>query len=258
MDSGGTEEDAILNCCKHHWVYKKNKNIKTHNNNVTRSNKPEERRQLAPLNAAPDNLNQPAELFPPEAISFLIFLEHPIFLQDSYSTTVNTNHAPVTSPEETSSDTGTTSPVPIRDAEDGTFRNRMTAKGILKSQNTLRVEDKQERKKKQRKVNSKQHGDIIDLTSASVQNDTRRTEASTQHAEAASKQADDATMQAITGMYQSQLEALQKAQNMCVTAEELRPFILKTLTYLYNSSDATLKQLVINMWRWMEMQRSLS
>jgi hypothetical protein len=25
MESGGTEEDAILNCCKHHWVYKKNK-----------------------------------------------------------------------------------------------------------------------------------------------------------------------------------------------------------------------------------------
>jgi hypothetical protein len=129
----------------------------------------------------------------------------------------------------------------MEDAEDGTFRNRMTAKGFFKSRNTLRAEE-QERKKKQRKVSNKQHGEIVDLTSASVQNDTRRTEAATQHAEAASKQAEAATMQAITGMYQSQLEALQKAQSMGVTAEELRPFILKTLTNLYNSSDAALKQ----------------
>ena len=35
-ESGITHEDAFLNCCKHHWVYKKNKNIKAKSNKVSK------------------------------------------------------------------------------------------------------------------------------------------------------------------------------------------------------------------------------
>ena len=51
------------------------------------------------------------------------------------------------------------------------------------------------------------------------------------------------SLQRCTAVQTLLLEALQKAQNMGVSSEELRPFILQTLTNLYSSTDAALKQL---------------
>ena len=141
------------------------------------------------------------------------------------------------------SSTDTTSPLEdnnnsyqcSEDAEDVTFRNRMTTKGYFKSRNTLRAEEL-ERKKKQKKVSNSTTTEIVDLTSSAFHNDVRRTEAATQHAEAA-------TLQAITSMYKSQLDALQRAQDMGISTADLRPFILTTLMNLYSSSGKALKKL---------------
>lgn len=121
------------------------------------------------------------------------------------------------------------------DAEDLTFRNRMTIKGFFKSRNTLRAEEL-ERKKKQKQVSTNKDNEVIDLTSTTLHNDTRRAEATIQHSKAV-------TLQAVSGIYQSQLDSLQKAKSMGVTAEELCPFILRTLANLYSSSDEALKKL---------------
>ena len=233
MDSGDTEDDAILKCCKQHWVYKKNKNIKAHNNKVTKSNKAEEKRDPVTVLIAPDNLNQPSELFP-EAVSFLMFREHPMFIRESYCTinrSSNTNAATPPSNDTSVANGDNTSPPDTEDAEVTTLRNRMTQKGYFKSRNTLRAEEV-DRKKKQ-KV-SRSDNDERELTV--VQNDCHRTAAATKHAEAA-------TLQAVTGIFQSQLAAIQKAQDMGFSAKKLRPFMLSTLTNLYSCGGAVLKNL---------------
>jgi hypothetical protein len=57
-------DDAILKYCKQHWVYKKNKNIKAHNKKMNRLNKPpQDFRAPVTMDLAPDNLNQPGELY---------------------------------------------------------------------------------------------------------------------------------------------------------------------------------------------------
>jgi len=118
--------------------------------------------------------------------------------------------------------------------EDATLCHQMTAKGFLKSRNTLHVEEKE--RKKQKKVSNNANGDVIDLTSVATHNDMKRAEAATQHAEAAS-------LQAVSSMYHTQLDALERAKNMGIPEEDLRPFILHTLTNLYSSSDSAMKKL---------------
>jgi len=82
-------------------------------------------------------------------------------------------------------------------------------------------------------VSSNDDGDIIDLT---CHNDMKRAEAATQHAEAAS-------LQAMSGMFHTQLDALERAKNLGVDEKYLRPFILHTLANLYSSSDTTMKKM---------------
>jgi hypothetical protein len=215
-------------------VYKKNKNIKAQNNKASkRTDTTDAKKKHMCLLDAPENLNQPAELFP-EAVAFLFFKEHPMFIRDAQ---VNTQATSTAGSKETPSPLADNdnSQLSSEDAEDTTFRNRMTTKGYFKSRNTLRAEEL-ERKKKQKKVSNSTTTEIVDLTSSAVHNDIRRTEAATQHAEAA-------TLQAISGMYKSQLDALQRAQDMGISTDDLRPFILTTLTNLYSSSGKALKKL---------------
>ena len=181
---------------------------------------------------APENLNQPAELFP-EAVSFLIFKEHPMFIREAQ---INIQTASASAKDTPSPlDDNDNSQLSPEDAEDMTFRNRMTTKGYFKSRNTLRAEEL-ERKKKQKKVSNSTTTEIVDLTSSTVHNEIRRTEAAAQHAEAT-------TLQAITSMYKSQLDVLQRAQDMGISTADLCPFILTTLTNLYSSSGKALKKL---------------
>jgi hypothetical protein len=120
------------------------------------------------------------------------------------------------------------------DPEDATLRHQMTAKGFFKSRNTLRVEEKD--RKRQKKVSTIDQDNIIDLTYVANQNDMKRAEAATQHAAAAS-------LQAISGMFHTQLDALERAKKMGVNEKDLRPFILHTLSNLYTSSDTAMKKL---------------
>jgi hypothetical protein len=203
-----------------HWVYKKNKNIKAHNNKLHKLKKPsqQEPRKPVTIDLAPDNLNQPGELYP-EAICYLMFKEHPMFIRDVG--TMSLDDSPTASNDTTNS---------ADDAEDATLRNKMTAKGYFKSRTTLCAEENERKKKKV--SNSVSNENIIDLT---IDNHHRAT-AATKHAEAA-------TLQAVAAFHQSQLAALQKAQDLGIDADDLRPFILKTLNDLYSDGGSGLNSL---------------
>ena len=219
-ESGQTDDDAILNCCKHHWVYKKNKNIKAQNNKVSKQQKESKDSKKKPVTLleAPDNLNQPAELFP-EAVAYLIFKDHPMFIREAQINNQLTSTS--TRNSESPNDANSEFSHPASDdVEDTTLRHQMTAKGFFKSRNTLRADERE--RKKNKKVSNSSTADVIDLTSTATRNDLRRTEAATQHAKAA-------TLQAISGMFNTQLDALQRAQNMGVGQEDLRPFILHVI-----------------------------
>ena len=58
----------------------------------------------------------------------------------------------------------------------------------------------------------------------------------TQHAKVAS-------LQAISSMFVNQLNALERAKNMGVNENDLCPFILCTLMFLYASSDTAMKKI---------------
>jgi hypothetical protein len=117
-DSGDTDDDAILKCCKQHWLFKKNKNIKAHNSRMARLNRPRsEYRAEVTVDLAPDNLNQAGKLYP-KAICYLIFKDHPILLKTPHH------------------------------VKDSTLRNRMTAKGYFKSRNMLHASESDRKKKR--------------------------------------------------------------------------------------------------------------
>jgi len=107
----------------------------------------------------------------------------------------------------------------------------MTAKGFFKSRNMLRIEEND--RKRQNKVRTSEQDDIIDLTYV----------AANQKAEAATQLAAAASLQAISGMFQTQLDALERAKKMGVNEQDLRPFMLHTLSNLYTSSDTAMKKL---------------
>jgi hypothetical protein len=202
MGSGENEDDGILHAVKHHWAYKKNKNLKVHNNKCIKDGKPDQQKDLVSHLDAPDNLNQSAELYP-EAIVYLIFREHPIFQPDSASLC----STPDSSPTENGS---------ADDVEDKTLRNRMSSKGLFKSRNVQRAEE-MERKKKAKVSDG--NLEIIDLTR--------------EKASAASKHAEAAKSQVEVMRYQCRLQALDQAMRMGVDENILRPFMVKTLTGLF-------------------------
>ena len=223
-ESGDTDDDAILKCCKQHWVYKKNKNIKAHNNKINKLKKPaQEPRKPVTVDLAPNNLNQPGELYP-EAICYLMFKEHPMFIRDA--STMSLDESPTASSDDTANSPSTATD----DIEDATLRNKMTTKGYFKSRNIVRAEEKERKKKKV--SNGVVNENIVDLT---IDNHHR--------AAAATKHADAATLQAAASFHQSQLAALQKAQDLGIGNDVLRPFILKTLNDLYSSGGSVLKSL---------------
>jgi hypothetical protein len=76
---------------------------------------------------------------------------------------------------------------------------------------------------------------VIDLTI-----DTRH------KAIAAKKHAEAATIQAVASLHQAQLAALQKAQDMGIGTDELRPFIMKTLNNVFSCGNSVLKSFAIN------------
>jgi hypothetical protein len=141
-ESGDMDDDAILKCCKQHWLFKKNKNIKAHNNRMARLHRPaSEYRAEVTVDLAPDNLNQAGELYPEEAISYLIFKEHPMFIRDATPTPTNdpTNRRPPDNDDSQPS---------AEDIEDTTLKNRMAAKGYFKSSNTLQAAEKDRKKRR--------------------------------------------------------------------------------------------------------------
>jgi hypothetical protein len=176
------------------------------------------------VDLAPDNLNQAGELYP-KAICYLIFKDHPILLRDASAGTVNdqtSRHFPHNE----------NSPPSTDDVKDSTLRNRMTAKSYFKSQNTLRA-SKSDRKKK--KVSGGKSDNVIDLTIDTCH-----------EAVAAKKHAEAAMIQAVASLHQAQLAALQKAQDMGISTDELRPFIMKTLNNVYSCGRSVLKLFAID------------
>ena len=91
---------------------------------------------------APNNLNLPTELFP-EAISYLLFKEHPIFIHDAQ---IN-NQLASASPDSPNEDNSAISP--STDDPKGTMLcQQMTAKGFFKSCNKLWAEEKDRKRQK--------------------------------------------------------------------------------------------------------------
>jgi hypothetical protein len=141
-ECGDTDDDTILKCCKQHWLFKKNKNIKAHNSRMARLNRPQsEYRPEVTVDLALDNLNQAGELYP-EAVGYLMFKDHPILLRDASAATIND---PISSRH--SPDNGN-SPPSTEDVEDSTLRNRMTTKGYFKRRNSLRAAEKDRKKER--------------------------------------------------------------------------------------------------------------
>jgi uncharacterized protein YbgA (DUF1722 family) len=86
-------------------------------------------------------------------------------------------------------------------------------------------------------VSTSDQDDIIDLTYvARNQNDTKRAKVANQHGEVVS-------LQVISGMFHTQLDALERVKKMGVSEKDLCPFILHTLVNLYTSSDIAMKNL---------------
>jgi hypothetical protein len=185
---------------------------------------PQDTRKSVTVNLAPDNLNHPGELYP-EAICYLIFKKHPMFIRDACA--VSLNDSPTSSPVDCTADS--TSPT-ANDVEDAALKNNITAKGYFKSHNTFHAEENERKKKKVSTDITNEH--VIDLT---IDNH-HRAKAATKHAEAA-------MLQAVASFHQSQLAALQKAQELGIGTDDLRPFILKTLNDLYSCGGSVLKSL---------------
>jgi len=147
-----------------------------------------------------------------------------MFIRDA--STMSLDESPTASDDTTNSpSTGTD------DVEDATLRNKMTTKGYFKSRNVVRAEENERNKKKVR--NGVVNENIVDLT----MDNHHRAAAATKHTEAAT------TLQAVASFHQSQLAALQKAQDLGIGNDVLRPFILKTLNDLYSSGGSVLNSL---------------
>ena len=136
--SGSNEDDAIILCIKAHWAYKKNKNIKTHNNRCHLNGKPNEKKQYVTNEDAPDAITQSGEMYP-EAIAYLLLVkDHPMFLSPQRQPAVSTDSAPsmdnVSSTNDDQNGSG--------DIKDATFHNCMTSEGLFKSRNKQRQEER--------------------------------------------------------------------------------------------------------------------
>lgn len=210
LGSGMNEDDAILLAAKRHWAYKRNKNIKVHNNKCIKEGKPEQQKDTVNHEDAPDNLNQSGELFP-EAVVFLMFANHPIFQPDMPSSK---------SPSDSSSAKNTSTPDNENESEDGeesTLRSRMTSKGLFKSRNTQRAEElKLGNKKSKSNVYSQ---DVIDLTK-------EKTEVAKEHVQAAKSQVE-------MMKFQCKLSAIDHAIKVGINVDRLRPCVEKTLQDLF-------------------------
>jgi hypothetical protein len=105
-----------------------------------------------------------------------------------------------------------------RDPEDTTFRSRMTSKGLFKSRNTQRQEELQRKRK------GVPTSDIIDLTTE------KKVKAAERHSIAAKTHAEGVKCQ-------SQIAAIEQSMKMGVSAEILRPFMMKTLHTLFDTDN---------------------
>jgi hypothetical protein len=202
------EDDAILLAAKHHWAYKKNKNIKVHNNKCLREGKPDQQKAVVSDVDAPDNLNQSGELYP-EAIAYLLFRNHPIFQPDLSSKTPN-NSSPNNDFTPDNDDQSV-------EGEELTLRQRMTSKGFFKSRNTQRAEELN-RKNKKSKCNAYSN-DVIDLTK-------EKTEVAREHVQAARSQVE-------MMKYQCKLSAINHAIKVGINVDRLRPCVETTLEDLF-------------------------
>lgn len=207
LDSGSNNEDAIVICAKHHWAYKRNKNIKTHNNRCTLNGKLHEKKDHVTYVQAPENLSQSGELYP-EAIVYLVLVkDHPMFLLSSR----NVIESPM---DNISTDADGKSP---SDPEDTTCSNHVMSKGLFKSRNAQRHEEC----RRKRKYAS---NEVIDLTKE------KQIKVAEKHAVAARTHAEGIKCQ-------SQIAAIEQALKMGISNEVLRPFMMKTLKALFDNKD---------------------
>jgi len=210
MGSGQNEDDAILKAAKHHWAFKKNKNIKVHNNKCVKDGKPNQQKDHVTHEDAPENLNQSAELYP-EAVVFLIFAGHPIFQPDISSFQSPTINSSPNEPDPSDNENESV------DAEETTFRNRMTSKGFFKSRNIQRAEELQ-RKNKRSKSNA-YNDDVIDLTK-------EKTAVAKEHVQAARSHVE-------MMKFQCKLSIIDHAIKVGINVDRLRPCVEKTLHDLF-------------------------
>lgn len=210
LGSGMNEDDAILLAAKRHWAYKRNKNIKVHNNKCIKEGKPDQQKDMVNHEDAPDNLNQAGELFP-EAVVFLIFANHPIFQPDMPSSK---------SPSDSSSANTTSTPDNDNESEDGeetTLRRRMTSKGLFKSRKVQRAEEMKLGNKKSKSNDYSK--DVIDLTK-------EKTEVAKEHVQAAKHQVE-------MMKFQCKLSAIDHAMKVGIDVDRLRPCVERTLQDLF-------------------------
>jgi hypothetical protein len=160
---------------------------------------------------APENVAQPGEMYP-EAIAYLdLVKDHPMFLRPQRHAIASGTDSPVTESTEDEQENNTPG-----DPEDKTFRSRMTSKGVFKSRNVQR----QEELKKKRKGSPNEI--VIDLTKE------KQIKAAERHSIAAKTHAEGVKCQ-------SQIAAIEQAMKMGISADVLRPFMMKTLHTLLDT-----------------------
>ena len=211
MGSGQNDDDTIEACIKHHWAYKKNKNLKTHNNRCDLNRKFHEKKNLVTYLEAPENLLQSCEMYP-EAIVYLVLIkDHPMFLRQQRNIASYATSSPSADDDDDNNHQKSQ-----EDPEDTTFRSRMTSKGIFKSRNMQRQEELNKKRK------SLPSSDIIDLTKEKqIKSAERHSIAAKIHAEGVK--------------CQSQIAAIEQAMKMGVSAEVLHPFMMQTLHTLFDT-----------------------